>query len=130
MSVSSLSREPRPPASTKASALRLRLPAAPGCGTASLLPCFDQALRRPRPAPVPALPMSSSNTYYHVSAPEPEPRPPLEGTVETEVAVVGGGLAGLATALSLAERGRRVVVLEARAIGAGASGRNGGMVSA
>jgi gamma-glutamylputrescine oxidase len=74
--------------------------------------------------------MSSSNTYYHVSAPEPEPRPPLEGTVETEVAVVGGGLAGLATALSLAERGRRVVVLEAKAIGAGASGRNGGMVSA
>ena len=45
-------------------------------------------------------------------------------------AIVGGGLAGLATALSLAERGRTSVLIEARTIGAGASGRNGGMVSA
>jgi gamma-glutamylputrescine oxidase len=70
-------------------------------------------------------------SYYQRRAPSVPPRVPLEGTVEAEVGVVGGGLAGLATALSLAERGRSsVAVLEARVVGAGASGRNGGMVSA
>lgn len=50
----------------------------------------------------------------------------LEETLEAEVCVIGGGLAGLATALGLAERGRKVVLLEARRVGWGASGRNGG----
>ncbi|MGH9495625.1 MAG: NAD(P)/FAD-dependent oxidoreductase, partial [Candidatus Sulfotelmatobacter sp.] len=44
-----------------------------------------------------------------------------------DVAVIGAGFAGLAAALSLAKRGIRVVVLEARTIGWGASSRNGGM---
>jgi gamma-glutamylputrescine oxidase len=69
-------------------------------------------------------------SYYQLQAPAVPPRPPLTGAVEAEVAVVGGGLAGLATALSLGERGRRAVLLEAETVGAGASGRNGGMVSA
>lgn len=72
----------------------------------------------------------SNNSYYHLRAPSPPSRPALEGRVETEVGIVGGGLAGLATALSLAERGMKVVLLEAHRLGAGASGRNGGMVSA
>jgi glycine/D-amino acid oxidase-like deaminating enzyme len=42
---------------------------------------------------------------------------------------VGGGLAGLSTALELARAGRRVCVLEAHRIAWGASGRNGGFVS-
>jgi gamma-glutamylputrescine oxidase len=42
------------------------------------------------------------------------------------VAVVGGGLAGLSAALELAERGFSVTLLEARQLGWGASGRNGG----
>jgi gamma-glutamylputrescine oxidase len=42
------------------------------------------------------------------------------------VAIVGGGLAGVSAALELAGRGRKVVLLEARQIGSGASGRNGG----
>ena len=71
-----------------------------------------------------------TDSYYHTRAPKVPPRPALAGTLETETAIVGGGLAGLATALSLGERGRRAVVLEARQVGAGASGRNGGMVSA
>ena len=52
--------------------------------------------------------------------------PALEGTVKADVCVVGGGFSGIATALSLAEKGRRVVVLEAHRVGWGASGRNGG----
>ncbi len=47
------------------------------------------------------------------------------------VVVIGGGYAGLATALGLAERGETgVLLLEAQTIGHGASGRNGGFVFA
>lgn len=45
-----------------------------------------------------------------------------------DVAVVGGGFAGLSAALSLARAGRSVAVLEAGALGAGASGMNAGFV--
>lgn len=58
-----------------------------------------------------------------------EGRRAFSGNIETETVVIGGGLAGLSVALSLAERGRHVVVLEKNRIGWGASGRNGGMVS-
>ncbi|EKF18590.1 NAD(P)/FAD-dependent oxidoreductase [Nitratireductor pacificus] len=50
------------------------------------------------------------------------------GDVKAEVAVIGGGIAGLGTALALAERGVKVVLLEAYEIGFGASGRNAGFV--
>ena len=56
-------------------------------------------------------------------------RPALSGSIETEVCIIGGGLAGLSTALSLAERGHNVIVIEKNTVGWGASGRNGGMVS-
>jgi len=49
-------------------------------------------------------------------------------TVSADVAIIGGGIAGASTALALAERGRRAVVLERWMIGAEASGRNGGGV--
>ncbi len=48
---------------------------------------------------------------------------------QAEVAIVGGGYAGLSAALTLARLGRRPVVLDAERIGWGASSRNGGMVS-
>ncbi|MGE0719510.1 MAG: NAD(P)/FAD-dependent oxidoreductase [Alphaproteobacteria bacterium] len=54
--------------------------------------------------------------------------PPLEGEAKADIAVVGAGFTGLSTALHLAERGARVAVLEARAVGEGASGLNGGQV--
>ncbi len=54
--------------------------------------------------------------------------PALAGAAQAEVCVIGGGMAGLATALGLAERGRSVVLLERHRIGWGASGRNGGFV--
>ena len=74
--------------------------------------------------------MTDPPTWYHARFPHRPAFAPLEGRCAAEVAVVGGGLAGLATALSLAERGRTVALVEAGRIGDGASGRNGGMVSA
>ncbi len=55
--------------------------------------------------------------------------PSLAGDIDCDVAVIGGGLVGLTTALELARSGKNVVLLEARRIGWGASGRNGGFVS-
>jgi gamma-glutamylputrescine oxidase len=52
----------------------------------------------------------------------------LRGTVKTGVCVIGGGFAGLTCALELGRRGVSTVLLEAKRIGAGASGRNAGIV--
>ena len=73
--------------------------------------------------------MGYVETYYRPGAAGDAQRAPLSGRIETEVCVVGGGLAGLTTALELARRGRKVCVLEAERIAWGASGRNGGFVS-
>lgn len=54
------------------------------------------------------------------------PRAPLDGDVECAVCVVGGGIGGIATAWHLAARGIRAVVVEAREVASGATGRNGG----
>jgi gamma-glutamylputrescine oxidase len=67
-----------------------------------------------------------SASYYEASVVRPAPLPPLAGSVRADVCVVGGGLAGLSAALELAARGYSVALLEARRIGWGASGRNGG----
>lgn len=53
---------------------------------------------------------------------------PLDASTSTEIVVIGGGYAGLSTALHLAERGFKPIVLEAQEIGFGGSGRNGGQV--
>ncbi|MGW9048442.1 NAD(P)/FAD-dependent oxidoreductase [Streptomyces lydicus] len=55
--------------------------------------------------------------------------PALEGEVQCDVAVIGGGLVGMAAALRLAERGADVVLLEAGHCGWGASSRNAGYLS-
>lgn len=67
--------------------------------------------------------------YYRATAPTTQAHAALEGTVECDTCVVGGGFAGVNTALGLAERGQGgVVLLEAARVGRGASGRNGGFV--
>jgi gamma-glutamylputrescine oxidase len=63
---------------------------------------------------------------YAASARREQRFPPLEGGRVCDVAVVGGGLAGLSAAIELADRGFTVTLLEARDVGSGASGRNGG----
>ncbi len=68
----------------------------------------------------------SRDSYYAATAVRDHHWPALDGDLRCDVAVVGGGLAGLSAALELAERGHQVVLLEARQVGWGASGRNGG----
>jgi glycine/D-amino acid oxidase-like deaminating enzyme len=60
------------------------------------------------------------------------PRPALDGDLDVDVAIVGGGYTGLWTAryLARADPGLRVAVIEAEIAGYGASGRNGGWCSA
>jgi len=69
-----------------------------------------------------------ADTFYASVQPQPA-RAALTGVTEVETAVVGGGLAGLCTALELARAGQTVAVIEAEQVGFGASGRNGGIVS-
>ena len=67
-------------------------------------------------------------SWYAATRDADKPRAPLATQEEADVAVVGGGFAGLHTARLLAQQGQRVVLLERRRIGWGASGRNGGFV--
>jgi gamma-glutamylputrescine oxidase len=57
-------------------------------------------------------------------------RAPLESAHETDVLVIGAGIAGLSCAWHLAERGIACSVVEARTAASGASGRNGGFLVA
>ncbi|MCH8619388.1 FAD-binding oxidoreductase [Undibacterium sp. TS12] len=69
-----------------------------------------------------------SRTFYQATA-NNAVCPSLHETLDCEVCIIGGGFAGLATALGLLERGvKNIVLLEAEQIGHGASGRNGGFV--
>lgn len=71
------------------------------------------------------------SSYYRATVVDAPVYTALEGKRETSVCVIGGGFAGLNTALGLAERGMvGVTVLESENIGFGASGRNGGFVFA
>ncbi|MFY9509806.1 MAG: FAD-binding oxidoreductase, partial [Rubrivivax sp.] len=65
-------------------------------------------------------------SYYAATAQRGAGFPALAGNTSCDVAIVGGGLAGLSAALELRQRGFDVVLLEAHEVGWGASGRNGG----
>ncbi|MBA5778319.1 FAD-binding oxidoreductase [Stappia sp. F7233] len=67
-------------------------------------------------------------SYYTATAHPREPAPALAGSASADVCIVGGGYTGLHAALTLAEAGRKVVLLEENLIGWGASGRNGGQL--
>ena len=65
-------------------------------------------------------------SWYASSIAVPAPRPTLRRQQQADVVILGAGFTGLNAAISLAERGLEVVVLEAERVGWGASGRNGG----
>jgi gamma-glutamylputrescine oxidase len=69
---------------------------------------------------------AADNSYYGVTAHRGLPRPALAGSIDCDVCVVGGGIAGCSAALHLAEQGYHVVLIEERHVAWGASGRSGG----
>jgi glycine/D-amino acid oxidase-like deaminating enzyme len=69
-----------------------------------------------------------AKSYYAATANDPTVYPELTGAVQADVCVVGGGFTGVSAALSLAERGYSVALLEGNRISWGASGRNGGQI--
>ncbi len=77
-----------------------------------------------------AMSPSYIDSYYSRTLATPETYPRATGRVRADICIVGGGLAGLTAALKLARSGRSVVLLEAQRVAWGASGRNGGFVSA
>lgn len=72
--------------------------------------------------------MTTSTRPLWLSRPS-ETFPPLGGDAAYDVAVVGGGLAGLITAVLFARSGRSVVVLEAREVAGGTTGHTTAKVS-
>jgi gamma-glutamylputrescine oxidase len=73
--------------------------------------------------------MSIGTTPYWLDAPY-EPRSALDGDIEVEACVIGGGVGGLSCARRLAQHGIDTVLLEAGTVAGGASGRNGGFLIA
>ena len=69
-----------------------------------------------------------ADSWYEATVRRDPPLPALEGDIQADVCVVGAGLSGCSTALHLAQRGYKVVVLEAERIGYAASGRSGGQI--
>ncbi|OHV82396.1 FAD-binding oxidoreductase [Ensifer sp. LCM 4579] len=67
---------------------------------------------------------------WHATAPAAPGTAPLSGELTCDVAIIGGGFTGLSAALHLAEMGVKAIVIEARSIGHGGSGRNVGLVNA
>ncbi|WP_444875279.1 NAD(P)/FAD-dependent oxidoreductase [Microbulbifer okhotskensis] len=69
-----------------------------------------------------------AESYYAASAIAAVEYPYLDGDIDADVCIIGGGYTGLSSALHLAEQGYKVVLLEAVRLAWGASGRNGGHV--
>jgi glycine/D-amino acid oxidase-like deaminating enzyme len=69
-----------------------------------------------------------ANSYYAATRRERIDYPVLAGELRADVVVVGAGFTGVSAAISLAERGYEVVLIEANRVGWGASGRNGGQL--
>jgi gamma-glutamylputrescine oxidase len=67
-------------------------------------------------------------SFFRLAAGTVPEYPPLDGSRQADVCIVGGGFTGLSAAIHLAEAGADVVLIEADRIASGASGRNGGQI--
>ncbi len=70
-------------------------------------------------------------SYWQRDVPQTSARPELNENISAEFVIIGGGLAGLSTALQIFEQkpGSEIIILESEYIGFGASGRAGGLLS-
>ncbi len=82
------------------------------------------------PASWETLDIDENESVWASYMPEYEARPPLFGETTADLAIIGGGYTGISTAYHFSRRfpNKRVVILEAKKLANGASGRNGGMV--
>jgi len=76
------------------------------------------------------MPELRQQCLWEYVTPPAAPAVALNGDAVADVCVIGGGITGLCAALHLLEQGKSVVLLEARDIGHGGSGRNVGLVNA
>jgi glycine/D-amino acid oxidase-like deaminating enzyme/nitrite reductase/ring-hydroxylating ferredoxin subunit len=77
----------------------------------------------------PGTPTAKQTSVWVDTAPAPPLHPQLDGDVRADVAVIGGGIVGITTALLLAEGGASVVLLEAGRLAGGTSGYTTAKVS-
>ena len=71
---------------------------------------------------------NEKGSFYNNSVKPLNSKDILDQNIEVDVCVIGGGLTGVSSALNLAKKGYSVVLCEARKVGWGASGRNGGQL--
>ena len=69
------------------------------------------------------------HSLWRATAPKRTACAPISGSHHSQFVIIGGGFTGLSTALHLAEAGYDATLIEAKEIGWGASGRNGGQVN-
>ena len=67
-------------------------------------------------------------SFYRSSIEDLYSQDNLSSTADVDICVIGGGLTGISSALNLSNKGFSVALCEARKIGWGASGRNGGQL--
>ena len=67
-------------------------------------------------------------SFYRSSVDDLNSQDQLNSDIDTDICIIGGGLTGISSAINLSKKGYSVILCEARKIGWGASGRNGGQL--
>jgi len=83
-----------------------------------------------RQVPPGPLEEDDNHALWASQTPDYQPGAPLRGNISADLAIIGGGFTGVSTAYHFSRRypEKRVVLLEAKSLANGASGRNGGMM--
>jgi glycerol-3-phosphate dehydrogenase len=63
-----------------------------------------------------------TQTFWEATTPQRPDYPTLEGDLQVDVAIIGGGITGITAAHQLVQAGKKVAVLEARRVGGGTTG--------
>ena len=67
-------------------------------------------------------------SFYRSSIEDLNSQDQLTSDIDVDICIIGGGLTGISSAINLSKKGYSVILCEARKIGWGASGRNGGQL--